>query len=368
LNGEVHGTDGDDWWVVASISSAPLAATPLGGTALPVQPDAQVYRVHGGAGHDRLWLLDGSTMEAQDDADWSSVEEVRFASAAVLGEAAPHGVSAPQNRLWLPAESDHLRVVGGAFTSNHVATGSGRDTVWGGGASDVIHGGAGDDRLDGGASADELHGGLGHDWVAGGEGNDWLMDSDGYSTEVPDNDTMVGGEGADTITVWTGRDVVDLREQLAAPDLLRFFNTPGTTAWVWGFTSGQDQLELQVFTSAMRNWGEDMRTGFMPTQGDVFLDTTVWAEFRFDATMRPLSAHDLNPWTALCTGALRVPAPVGATTPGNRAVLIAFDETSQSSWFYSLNDVNRDGVIAGADEMHLLLVLVGTTVQPQDVF
>jgi Ca2+-binding RTX toxin-like protein len=103
-----------------------------------------------------------------------------------------------------------------------VSTGNGKDIVSGAGAVCLgssgsplvpvpfpkpltIYGGAGDDVLVGGASDDVIYGGDGNDKITGGLGDDQLFGEEGSDTFdegtlVSGGDTIVGGNGLDTVT------------------------------------------------------------------------------------------------------------------------------------------------------------------------
>lgn len=103
-----------------------------------------------------------------------------------------------------------------------VSTGSGKDAVSGAGAVALgtvgnpplpapfakvltIYGGAGDDALTGGSADDVIYGGDGNDKITGGLGDDQLFGEEGADTFdegtlISGSDTIVGGNGTDTVT------------------------------------------------------------------------------------------------------------------------------------------------------------------------
>ncbi|MBO9476090.1 hypothetical protein J7382_00960 [Shimia sp. R11_0] len=107
----------------------------------------------------------------------------------------------------------------GDYTGNIVSTGSGNDSVRGGGGfdriwanngndtvmgdagNDTIGGMNGNDALWGGAGQDRLFGGAGNDTLAGGQGNDRLYGGIG-------NDTLNGGSETDSLYGGDGHDVL----------------------------------------------------------------------------------------------------------------------------------------------------------------
>jgi Ca2+-binding RTX toxin-like protein len=92
--------------------------------------------------------------------------------------------------------------VTGGSGNDTIAAGAGDDTVAGGGGNDSIGAGSGDDSVDGGSGDDTLQGNEGQDTIAGGQGNDSI---DGGA----DDDSLTGNEGNDTINGGTGEDTLD---------------------------------------------------------------------------------------------------------------------------------------------------------------
>lgn len=106
--------------------------------------------------------------------------------------------------LELQEGGDFVNARGG----DDLVTGSdGDDTLQGGGDNDTVSGGLGDDVLLGGNNHDDtLDGGMGDDTLSGGTGNDVLrggLGDDLFIVGGPDgdSDTVIAGEGADTIEV-----------------------------------------------------------------------------------------------------------------------------------------------------------------------
>lgn len=88
---------------------------------------------------------------------------------------------------------------------------SSRDNLKGFGGNDTLKGFGGRDALDGGAGRDILNGGAGDDVLNGGAGKDVLTGGSGSDTFVFKHarDTRVGA--ADTITDFSRRDFIDIR-------------------------------------------------------------------------------------------------------------------------------------------------------------
>ncbi|MEL6872819.1 MAG: LamG-like jellyroll fold domain-containing protein, partial [Pseudomonadota bacterium] len=89
------------------------------------------------------------------------------------------------------------------------ATPVGDDTISGEGGNDTIDGGAGNDTLDGGDGNDTVAGGYGDDSVSGGAGNDTLSGGHG-------SDTLMGGAGDDRL-----ESLADAREPVIAQEFDR---------------------------------------------------------------------------------------------------------------------------------------------------
>ncbi|WP_171060958.1 calcium-binding protein [Poseidonocella sp. HB161398] len=101
------------------------------------------------------------------------------------------------NNSWIGTDNDSI------------ATGSGRDTIFGQDGDDTIKAGGGHDQVDGGAGDDVIYGQRDNDILLGGEGNDKLYGQRG-NDELAGNDgddISRGGEGNDTIWYGKGTDI-----------------------------------------------------------------------------------------------------------------------------------------------------------------
>lgn len=92
-----------------------------------------------------------------------------------------------------------------------VTTGSGSDRVYGGAGDDTVDGGAGEDNLQGGADDDTLRGGADDDVLLGGTGDD-VLDGGGNADELS------GEDGADTVTYASRTEPVRFDEVGASND------------------------------------------------------------------------------------------------------------------------------------------------------
>ncbi|BAQ64882.1 putative Ig domain-containing protein [Geminocystis sp. NIES-3709] len=84
-------------------------------------------------------------------------------------------------------------------TKNNISGAGGNDTLMGGDFADTLLGGSGNDSIIGGNFADILDGGSGNDTLTGGDANDILTAGSG-------NDILTGGNGNDTLTGGSGID------------------------------------------------------------------------------------------------------------------------------------------------------------------
>lgn len=85
------------------------------------------------------------------------------------------------------------------------------DTVLAGDGNDTVDSGLGDDIIYGGTGNDTLDGNVGNDTIYGEDGNDTLIGGDGNDQLYggAGNDTFIGGEGADHNNGSSGQDTID---------------------------------------------------------------------------------------------------------------------------------------------------------------
>ena len=109
--------------------------------------------------------------------------------------------------------------------------GAGKDTLRGNDGMDYLDGGDGDDLLDGGADNDLLYGRGGDDVLTGGTGNNLLEGGEGddifLANSMSSSDTMVGGEGIDTVAYdiqFSGGPTATINANLATGKVLKFQN------------------------------------------------------------------------------------------------------------------------------------------------
>jgi large repetitive protein len=120
----------------------------------------------------------------------------------------------------LSSDSLHVSFTGNAVDGNDVLSGgAGDDTVFGGGGNDTISGGAGTDVLDGGAGNDVFTMAAGEDGTWGGgtgakDVGDKTTSGTGDVVSVGSmnqlDDTVIGGEGVDTLVASSGNDAIFL--------------------------------------------------------------------------------------------------------------------------------------------------------------
>ncbi|MCX8155585.1 MAG: hypothetical protein N3J91_03895 [Verrucomicrobiae bacterium] len=164
--------------------------------------------VHGGPGHDTIYLGDGANSRAYGDGGNDKI--YASTNAGVTGVviyggdgndllvAGPTAIriygGAGNDTITGSPEDDELYGDDGTGTSsdgNDVIEGlAGNDLIRGGRGNDILRGGEGDDWLRGDDGNDTLYGGIGHDVLDGGGGDDKLYGGDG-------NDLLLGGPGSD---------------------------------------------------------------------------------------------------------------------------------------------------------------------------
>ncbi|TNC96937.1 MAG: hemolysin-type calcium-binding repeat family protein, partial [Stygiobacter sp.] len=120
----------------------------------------------------------------------------------------------------LSSDSLHVSFTGNAVDGNDVLSGgAGDDTVFGGGGNDTISGGEGTDVLDGGTGNDVFTMAAGEDgtWGSGWSAKDvgdtstsGTGDMVSINTMNQLDDTVIGGEGVDTLTASSGNDAIFL--------------------------------------------------------------------------------------------------------------------------------------------------------------
>jgi Ca2+-binding RTX toxin-like protein len=128
------------------------------------------------------------------------------------------------NRIFGGAGNDTL---GGWQGDDHLDGGDGEDTIFGDEGNDTLIGGAHDDELHGMWGTDTLDGGAGNDDLYGGSDADILTGGNGADTFhiYVTNDN--GASGRDTITDFSGQDVISLEFIPGEPD---FIGEQGFTA------------------------------------------------------------------------------------------------------------------------------------------
>ena len=90
--------------------------------------------------------------------------------------------------------------VKGSDDSDHIF-GSNNDNILDGrSGNDILYGGAGNDKISGGEGDDIISGGAGNDYIDGGAGNDLIYVSAGSNAFETQGQTIIGGEGFDTLS------------------------------------------------------------------------------------------------------------------------------------------------------------------------
>ena len=90
--------------------------------------------------------------------------------------------------------------VKGSEDNDHILGSNKDNTIEGKSGNDIIYGGAGNDHILGGAGDDIISGGFGNDYIDGGSGNDTIYVSSGLNSLSAEGQTVIGGEGDDTLS------------------------------------------------------------------------------------------------------------------------------------------------------------------------
>ena len=90
--------------------------------------------------------------------------------------------------------------VKGSEDNDHILGSNKDNTIEGKSGNDVIYGGAGNDHILGGTGDDIISGGFGNDYIDGGSGNDTIYVSSGLNSSNGEGQTVIGGEGNDTLS------------------------------------------------------------------------------------------------------------------------------------------------------------------------
>jgi len=153
------------------------------------------------------------------------------------------------------AAGDTLLGFEGIIGSNDAAHG---DALTGDGQSNLLVGLDGDDSLAGGAGNDTLVGGLGYDTLVGGDGDDWFVDGVGFYDNTYTGDSLVGGDGIDTVDYSQSLDVcmVDLTNLWYS-----FPNSPYSDAYCDTLVGIENIVGSQWFDSLLGDDGANMISG-----------------------------------------------------------------------------------------------------------
>lgn len=173
--------------------------------------------------------------------------------------------------------------IGGMAGRDVVMAGAGDDVIaWNDPTGDVVFGGRGKDTISGGnVAADEIHGGAGDDHIQAfatspesATASDRMFGDAGDDTVVGGNaaDTIEGGRGDDTLTGNGGADNFIFRDNRTGDDIITDFNPSEDVVQLVGFDASFDPLAELSETAR----GAELDLG----QGDsvLFVDRTV-AEF-----------------------------------------------------------------------------------------
>lgn len=271
------------------------------------------------------------------------------------------------------------------------------DSLSGGAGDDSLTGGQGDDRLEGGTSNDALYGGANWDWLSGGAGADLLSGAEGNDTLLggAGNDTLLGEGEHDVLYGGAGRDQLFAGDQAAAAggsgDIMFGDSPDGSTlaaADLFGILSvGAVNGATETFTgSGVFQWAKaatiadfdlgldriGLTAGFVGNQDSVIDGASeAAAGGDFSATdeliffRSPISA-DLVADPA--TGFLPLEATLATSGIGNASAAIAVNETrifvlsdGESAAVFLFQSADGNASVS-TDEMYLLAVVAGQPV------
>lgn len=175
----------------------------------------------GGGADDTLWggvgkdLLVGDEVRYSDGTVSVLTDDLHGSDEIHGGDAADQIIGGGAADLIYGDDGDDViwgdsQVVDGSYITadtyhgdDRIYGGAGNDSIKGDGGNDTIHGGAGADSLEGGQGNDMLEGGAGADYLDGGSGDDLYVFRVGDSqlSEIETRDTIVDGDGHDTIEI-----------------------------------------------------------------------------------------------------------------------------------------------------------------------
>ena len=95
---------------------------------------------------------------------------------------------------------ENIENVKGSEDKDHIIGSAGNNILDGRSGDDIIYGGAGDDIISGREGDDIISGGEGNDFIDGGAGNDTIYVSSGSNAENTLAQTIIGGDGDDTLS------------------------------------------------------------------------------------------------------------------------------------------------------------------------
>lgn len=274
--GLLIGSDGDDTFVGGTGNAQIVAGA--GNDRFVDGPGAQTFigesgtdtADYGAATTPVTVTIDG---QANDGPAGKALDDVVDADVVIGGSADDH--------LTGGSAGEELRGMGG---DDHLEGGPGADTLLGGAGADVLDGDSGADSLKGEAGADTLHGGAGADDLSGGAGpeidvadyadrtdalvitkddaaNDGAA-TDSYKDNVrTDVERIVGGSGDDTISGYTGADVLE-----GGPGRDLLYGLKGTDTFVGG--TGNDEMYDLTFNSRFDTASDGVADTFTGGEGD----------------------------------------------------------------------------------------------------
>jgi hypothetical protein len=198
---QLSGDEGDD-----VLTGADGIDTLVGGDGRDV--------LSGGPGDDLLTGDGGATIAADAIDGGAGTDVVEYADRRA-------GISVDLTRpesAGAPGEGDRLagiEAVNGGRGPDRLTGDAGDNVLAGGGGADVISGGQGDDNVEGGRGRDRLDGGAGDDALEAGSQRSFA-----YELRLGSGNPLAR-DGGDRVTCGAGRDRVEGRDDLLAPDCER---------------------------------------------------------------------------------------------------------------------------------------------------
>jgi|CXWL01.1.fsa_nt_gi Ca2+-binding RTX toxin-like protein len=215
--------------------------------------------LYGGAGHDTLEggggndILDGGT-EGKGKGSGDTAKYATAASAVVVNLSTGTATGGAGIDTLISIEN----IAGSAFA----------DTLTGDANSNGLNGSEGNDILYGGDGNDSLSGDSGSDTLWGGTGDDYLNDYSGITDGIADINTLDGGAGNDTFSVYSA-ETIDSSVLAGGTGADRFYLDPNNLSVlkITDFTVGSGGDVIDINSLIYSSIGYSSGNPFDPAQG-----------------------------------------------------------------------------------------------------